>query len=102
MRCCPVLQPPRPPELPGLMHTVSMTSYLATKGNVEQLLLEWRQKYGPYFEFQIPGSPPVMVVCHPDAIREVSRLRLMNLASAESCGLCAGAVVDAGKAGSAA
>lgn len=54
------------------MHSVSMTSYLATKGNVEQLLLEWRKQYGPFFEFQIPGSPPVMVVCDPDAIKEVS------------------------------
>eukprot|EP00878_Enallax_costatus_P044862 GHUV01053631.1.p1 GENE.GHUV01053631.1~~GHUV01053631.1.p1 ORF type:complete len:226 (+),score=26.62 GHUV01053631.1:787-1464(+) len=64
-------QPPRPPELPGLMHSVSMTSYLATKGNVEQLLLEWKQRHGPFYEFQIPGSPPVAIVSDPEAIREV-------------------------------
>jgi hypothetical protein len=66
-------KPPRPPELPGLMHSISMTAYLATKGDLERLLLEWRQQHGPFFEFQVPGSPPVMVVSDPDAIREVRR-----------------------------
>jgi cytochrome P450 len=53
------------------MHSVSMTAYLATQGDLERLLLQWRQQYGPFFEFQVPGSPPVMVVSDPDAIREV-------------------------------
>ncbi|WIA09641.1 hypothetical protein OEZ85_009029 [Tetradesmus obliquus] len=64
-------QPPRPPELPGLMHSASMTAYLATQGDLERLLLQWRQQHGPFFEFQVPGSPPVMVVADPEAIREV-------------------------------
>jgi cytochrome P450 len=65
------------------MHSVSMTAYLATKGDLERLLLEWRQQHGPFFEFQVPGSPPVMVVSDPDAIREVrwgrfSRFGVLN------------------------
>lgn len=53
------------------MHSASMTAYLATQGDLERLLLQWRQQHGPFFEFQVPGSPPVMVVADPEAIREV-------------------------------
>jgi cytochrome P450 len=60
------------------MHSLSMTAYLATKGDLERLLLEWRQQHGPFFEFQVPGSPPVMVVSDPDAIREVRHISGMH------------------------
>eukprot|EP00775_Hariotina_reticulata_P011446 gene11446-11592_t len=66
-----LLQPPRPPELPLLGHTVLLTSYLATKGDLEKLLLEWRDEYGQFVEFQTPGNPPILVVSDPDAIRQV-------------------------------
>eukprot|EP00879_Flechtneria_rotunda_P002371 GHRR01002566.1.p1 GENE.GHRR01002566.1~~GHRR01002566.1.p1 ORF type:complete len:637 (+),score=222.18 GHRR01002566.1:182-2092(+) len=65
------VEPPRPPELPLLMHSVSMASFLATQGDLEKLLLEWKRQHGPVFEFQVPKSPPVMVVTDPDMIREV-------------------------------
>lgn len=48
-----------------------MTSFLAKEGNIEKLLLQWRKEYGPFFEFMMPGTPPVMVVADPEAIKEV-------------------------------
>jgi len=54
-----------------------ITSYLATKGDLEKLLLEWRHEYGQFVEFQTPGNPPILVVSDPDAIRQVrGRARL--------------------------
>lgn len=34
------------------MHAPSMALYLATTGNVEELLAEWRAAHGDFFEFQ--------------------------------------------------
>ncbi|KAF8073217.1 Cyp4v2 [Scenedesmus sp. PABB004] len=68
-------QPPRPPELPGLGHAPAMAAYLARGHNFEELLVKWHAELGDYFEFQVPGSPPVLCVCDPDAVREVFEVR---------------------------
>lgn len=65
------LQPPRPPELFGLGHSLSMTSALASGVPFESLILKWRREYGPCFEFRLPGNPPVVLVSDPEAIKEV-------------------------------
>jgi hypothetical protein len=48
-----------------------MTSFLAKGGNIEELLLQWKKEYGPYYEFRLPASPAVMIVSDPEAIKEV-------------------------------
>lgn len=52
-----------------------MTAFLMKGGNIEDLLLQWRRQYGPYFEFQVPLTPPVLIVADPEAIKEVFELR---------------------------
>ena len=48
-----------------------MMGYLASGVQFESLMLQWRRQYGPFFEFQMPGNPPVVIVSDPEAIKEV-------------------------------
>lgn len=64
-------QPPSPPEVLGLGHMIPMTTALASGVPFESLMLKWRQEYGPFFEFRLPGSPAVVLVADPEAIKEV-------------------------------
>jgi len=52
-----------------------MTSFLAKGGNIEELLLQWRKEYGPFYEFHTPASPAVMIVSDPEVIKEVYELK---------------------------
>jgi cytochrome P450 len=55
----------------GLGHMIPMTSALASGVPFESLMLKWRREYGPFFEFRLPGSPAVVLVADPEAIKEV-------------------------------
>jgi len=55
----------------GLGHMLPMMGYLASGVQFETLMLKWRQEYGPFFEFQMPGNPCVVIVADPEAIKEV-------------------------------
>jgi hypothetical protein len=68
---------------------IPMTSALASGVPFESLMLKWRRQYGPFLEFRLPGSPAVVLVADPEAIKEV---RLMLPAPEElllwwACGL---------------
>jgi hypothetical protein len=49
-----------------------MTVALASGVPFESLMLKWRRECGPFFEFRLPGNPPVVIVADPEAIKEVS------------------------------
>lgn len=55
----------------GLGHMLPMMGYLASGVQFETLMLKWRQEYGPFFEFKMPGNPCVVIVADPEAIKEV-------------------------------
>lgn len=48
-----------------------MMGQLARGVQFESLMLMWRQQYGPFFEFQMPANPAVVIVTDPEAIKEV-------------------------------
>jgi cytochrome P450 len=52
-----------------------MMGYLASGLQFESLMLKWRREYGPFFEFKMPGSPAVVIVADPEAIKEVYEVK---------------------------
>ena len=56
----------------GLGHMLPMLSSLASGVPFETLMLKWRRQYGPFFQFQLPNNPTVVVVSDPEAIKEVN------------------------------
>lgn len=52
-----------------------MTAALVSGVPFESLMLKWRRECGPFFEFRLPGNPPVVIVADPEAIKEVYEVR---------------------------
>lgn len=67
----PPPQAPCPPKQPLVEHALSMAQFTLAGGNIEDLLLQWSREVGPFYVFNIPGNPPVLVVSDPDAVKEV-------------------------------
>jgi hypothetical protein len=67
----PPRQAPCPPKQPLVEHALSMAQFTLAGGNIEDLLLQWSREVGPFYVFNIPGNPPVLVVSDPDAVKEV-------------------------------
>lgn len=59
------VQPPRPPEVPVVMHLPIMLRLLAQGLNVEDMQLLWSRDYGPFVEWQLvsTGSGEWVVCC---------------------------------------
>ncbi len=63
-------QPPRPPEVPVLMHLPLMLRLLAQGLNVEDMVLMWSRQYGPFVEWQLVSGTGVAVPVFHGTVRD--------------------------------
>jgi hypothetical protein len=66
-------------------HALTMAQFTLAGGNIEDLLLQWSRECGPFYVFNIPANPPVLVVSDPDAVKEVCAAPLCLVVSMLVC-----------------